>query len=98
MKLYILWWDRIAYSQYSNSLQAGWSRHQIPVRVTFSTPIQTGPGAHPASYTIHSTSFLGGRGSGGRGVALTTHPHLVQRIKKEYSYTSTPSMGLHDVF
>jgi hypothetical protein len=34
------------------------------------------------------------RGQSGRGVALTTHPHLAPRVKKGYSYTSTPPMGL----
>jgi len=29
------------------------------VRVRFSTPVQTGPGAHPASYTMGTGSFLG---------------------------------------
>jgi hypothetical protein len=33
----------------------------------------------------------------GRGVALTTHPHLSPRLKKEYSYTCTP-LGLHGPF
>jgi hypothetical protein len=28
-------------------------------------------------------------------MALITHPHLVLRLKKEYSYTSTPPLGLH---
>jgi hypothetical protein len=28
-------------------------------------------------------------------VALTTHPHLRPRLKKEKSYTSTPPLGLH---
>jgi len=28
-------------------------------------------------------------------MALTTHPHLVPRLKKEYSYISTPLIGLH---
>jgi len=46
----------------------------------FSAPVQTGPGAHPASYTIGTGSFPGVKS--GRGV-----------VKKEYSYTSTPPMG-----
>jgi len=29
---------------------------------------------------------------------LTTHSHLVPRLKKEYSYTSTPLLGLHGLF
>ena len=40
--------------------------------------------------------FPGGRG--GRGVALPTHPHLQQRLKKECSYTCTNPLGLHDLF
>jgi hypothetical protein len=28
-----------------------------------------------------------------RGVASTTHSHLATRLKKEHSYTSTPSLG-----
>jgi hypothetical protein len=34
------------------------------------------------------------RGKSGRGVALTIHPNLGQRLKKEYSYTFTSSRGL----
>jgi hypothetical protein len=30
----------------------------------------------------------------GRSVALTTHPHLVPRSKKEWSYPSTPTLDL----
>jgi hypothetical protein len=38
-------------SQYSDLLWAGLSGDQIPVRVRFPTPVQTGPGAHPASHS-----------------------------------------------
>jgi hypothetical protein len=34
------------------------------------------------------------RGKSGGDMALTTHLHLSLRIKKEQSYTSTPSLGL----
>jgi hypothetical protein len=44
--------------------------------------VQTGSEAHPASCPM-------GMG-GGRGVKLTTHLHLVPRLKNEWSYTSTP--------
>jgi hypothetical protein len=47
----------------------------------FSTPEQTGTVVHPASYTLGTGSFPGVRC--GRGVALTTHPHLQPRLKKE---------------
>jgi hypothetical protein len=47
----------------------------------FSTPIQTIPGAHPASYTMGIMSLFWGLS--GRGVALATHPHLALRLMKE---------------
>jgi hypothetical protein len=37
-------------------------------------------------------SFMG---ESDRDVALTTHTHLEPRLKKEYSYTSTPPPCLH---
>jgi len=43
-------------------------------------PVQTGPGAHPASYTMGTRSFRGVKC--GRGVLLTTHPLLVPRSWK----------------
>ena len=47
----------------------------------FSALVQTGPVAHPASYTM-GTGFLS-RGSSDRGVALTTYRHLTPRLQKE---------------
>jgi len=49
------------------------------------------------------TQWLPGlsQGTVGRGMALTTHPHVALPLKKEYSYTSTPHgplwslIGLH---
>jgi hypothetical protein len=46
----------------------------------FSAPVQTGPGAHPASCTMGTGSFPGVES--GRGVTLTPHPLLVPRSKK----------------
>jgi hypothetical protein len=43
-------------------------------------PIQTGPGAHPASCTMGTRSFPGVKS--GRGMKLTTHPLLVPRSWK----------------
>jgi len=43
-------------------------------------PIQTGPGAHPASCTMGTGSFPGVKS--GRGVLLTTHPLLAPRSWK----------------
>ena len=59
-------------------------------------PVQIGPGAHPASCKMGIGLVPGGKG--GRGVASTTHPNLAQRLKKEYSYTSTLPLGIHGLF
>ena len=40
-----------------DSLRAGWSEDRIPAGVRFSAPVQTGPGAHSASYTKGTLSF-----------------------------------------
>jgi len=49
----------ITCSRYSDSLRAGQSRDRIPVGARFSALVQTGPGAHRASY-IMGTEFSGG--------------------------------------
>ena len=77
-------------SQYSDLLWDGMSGDRILLEVRFSTLIQTSP---RASCTMGSGSLP--RRWSGQGVALTTHPHLVARLKKEYSYTSTPPVCLH---
>ena len=79
-------------SRYSDLLWAGQSGDRIPMGARFSTPIQTAPGAYPASYTMGIGSFLGGNVA--REWRLATHPHPVPRLKKEQCYTSTPPMGL----
>jgi len=38
------------------------------------------------------------RGQSSRGTALTTHPYLAPRLKKEYSYISTPPLDLRGLF
>ena len=40
----------------------------------FSTPVQTDPGAHPASCTVGTGSLPGVKRPGGEGVELTIHP------------------------
>jgi hypothetical protein len=62
-------------SRYSDWLRAGRSGDRIPVGTRFSAPVQTGPGAHPASCTMGIGSFQGVKS--GRGVTLTPHPLLV---------------------
>jgi len=79
----------------TDSLRAGRSGDRIPVEARFSSAIQTGFGALPASYTMGTKSFPGVKR---RGVALITYFHLGPRLEKEWSYTSTPSMGLRGLF
>jgi hypothetical protein len=45
--------------RYSDSLRAGRSGDRSSVWARFSTPIHTGPGAHPASYITGTESFPG---------------------------------------
>jgi len=59
----------------SDWLRAGRSGDRIPVEARFFAPVQTGPGAHPASCTMGTGSFPGVKR--GRGVTLTPHPRLV---------------------
>ena len=65
---------------------------RIPVRVRFSSPVQTGPEAHSVSCTMSTGSFQGIRC--GRGLTLNPYPLLVPRSKIKYSYTSTLPKGL----
>jgi hypothetical protein len=62
-----------------------------------STPcVQTGSEAHPASYTI-GTGFLFPGVKRGRGVTLTTHPHLVPRLRSRI-YILSPLKHLCSVY
>jgi len=45
----------------------------------FYAPVQTGPGAHPASYTMGPGSSPGVK----RPWRLVDHPHLAPSLKKE---------------
>jgi len=58
----------------------GGPRVRIPVGFRFSSPVQTGPGAHPASYTMDTESFVGVK-QPGHGVDQP--PHLAPLLKKE---------------
>jgi hypothetical protein len=51
--------------------------------------VQTGSEAHPASCTVGTGGPIPGA-KRGRGVTLTTHPHLVPRSSMSRSYTSSP--------
>jgi hypothetical protein len=60
-------------SRYSDWLRAGRYGDRRPVGARFSTSVQTGPGAHPATCTIGTRSFPGLKRPG-RGA---DHPHLL---------------------
>ena len=68
--LTILWAGYL--SRYSDWLRAGRSGDRIPVGMRFSAPVQTGPGAHPASCAVGTGSFP--EVKSGRDVTLTLHP------------------------
>jgi hypothetical protein len=59
-------------TQYGHLLNAWQSGDQIQVGVRYSMPVQTGPGAHTASYTMGTGSFPGVKQLGRR----TDHPPL----------------------
>jgi hypothetical protein len=80
--LYYDAWIHI-YCRYGLGIETRWGR--------FSAPVQTGPEAHPASYTMGTWSFPGAKRPE-RGVDHP--PHLAPKSKEEYSYTSTPPLGL----
>ena len=78
-------------SRYSDWLRAGQSRDRIPAEARLFAPVQTGPGAHPASCTMGTGSLPGIKS--GRGVTLTPHTLLLPLVMKEQSYISTPPIG-----
>jgi hypothetical protein len=53
-------WGTGQHSRYSDSLRTGRSGDRIPVGARFSALVQTGPGAHPASYTMGTRSVSRG--------------------------------------
>jgi hypothetical protein len=70
---HVVGWD-------SDLLRAGRSGDQILVGAIFSAAVQTGPGAHSASYTMGTGLFPGVKRLG-RGVNHLSH--LALRLKKE---------------
>ena len=59
----------------------------------FRSPDQTGRGAHSTSWTMGTGSVF--RGYSGWVIALTTHPHLVPRLRRaDLCFSSPPPPGL----
>ena len=86
-RLYLLFQDiRFSYkwarwlSRYSDLLWAGRSGIESRWRRDF-PPVQTGPGAHPASCKMGTASFPGVKC--GWGVLLTTHPPSIAAVVEE---------------
>jgi len=71
---------RLSNSRYRDSLRAGRSGDRIPVGARHFAPLQTGPGAHPASCTMGTGSFPGVKSDW--GVTLTPHPLLLPWSRK----------------
>jgi hypothetical protein len=57
------------------------------VGARFSASVQTGPGAHPAFYTLGTGSFPGAKGS---GFGVDHSPHLAPMLKKSRSIPLLP--------
>ena len=75
-------------SRYSDWLRVG--RSGIESRCERDLPpVQTGPGAHPASCKMSTGSFPGEKC--GRGVLLTTHPLRMSRSRRVELYLYPPS-------
>ena len=81
--------------QYIDWLRAGRSEDRIPVGARFSTPVQTGPGAHPASCTMGTGSLPGVKS--GRGVTLTPYPLLVPWSRKSIAIPLLPLWAVRPV-
>ena len=79
----------------SDWLRAGRSGDRIPVEARFSAPVQTGPGAHPASCTMGTGSFPGVKS--GRGVTLPLHPLLVPWSRKGRAIPVLPLWAVRPV-
>ena len=73
----------------TTDLRDGLSEDRIPVGRDF-PPVQTGPGAHPASCIMGTGSFA--RVKYGRAVLLTTHP-LHGRVELYLYPPSEPQPG-----
>jgi hypothetical protein len=83
----------------SVSIMSGYGLDDLAIQVrslvkNFSSNlcVQTGSGAHPVSCTMAVFSPEVKRG---RGVTLTTHPHLVPRSWVSRSYTASPPLRIY---
>jgi hypothetical protein len=76
-------------------VRAGRCGEQIPVGTTFFTTVQTGPGAHPASYTTGTGSLPWVKRTG----RVVDHPlpssaEVKERVELYLYYHSVPSWSV----
>ena len=76
----------------SELLRAGQSGDRIPLRARFSPSAETSTGTNPDCCTMNFGSLS--RAQRSRGVALSTHLHLVPMLKKEYNLPSRPLLNV----
>jgi hypothetical protein len=94
MKITLVTWEPVLPCEYSVCLQTGrpgdWGSISCGGKVDFSSSlcVQTDSRAHPPSCTM-GTEVLSPGLKRGRGVTLTTHPHLVPRSWMSGGYTSS---------
>jgi hypothetical protein len=69
----------------AQSVRTGRSGDRIPVWASFSAPVQTGPGVHPAAYTM-GTGFFPGVKRPGRGVdhPSTSNAEVKERVELHF--------------
>jgi hypothetical protein len=68
-----------------------WYKKKIPEGARLFAHVQTDPGAHPASCTM-GTGYFPGVKRPGRGADHPPPPSA--EVENEWSYTSTPPLGL----
>ena len=87
-------------SRYSDSLRAGRFGDRIPVEARFFALVQTGPGAHPASYTMGTGSLSRGAKRPGRGVnhLLPSSTEVKERVGLYLYSLLGPNIFLSTIF
>jgi hypothetical protein len=82
----------------SVGIATGWTtRVRFPALQDYSLlhVVQTGSGAHPASYPVGTWGFFPG-GKSGKDVKLTTHLHLLPKSRMVELYLHSP-IRLHGI-
>jgi hypothetical protein len=77
--------------RYSDSLRDGRSGDRIPVEARFFAPVQTGPGAHPASYTMGTSLYRGNAVGVWRWPPTSSSIEVKERVELYLCSLSGPS-------